>query len=310
MKNNSVKPVKFKDMNTISPTTNAVLMVVFTILCAVFILPVVLVVCVSLSSKESIAFNGYKFIPEEWTLEAYKYLFKIGDNLWRSYGMSIFYTAVGTVLSLFIMSMFAYVLSRKSFRWRQPLAFFTFFTTLFGGGMVSTYILYTQYLHIDDTIWVFILPGLVSAFNVIILRTFMSTTIPDSLYESAKLDGANDWQIYSKIVMPLSKAGIASVGLFGVVDRWNDWFTGLMYVNDRKLVPVMTFLQRIQKRLDFLTNGSDAANTMEGMQAIASLPSESARMAITVVVILPLLVAYPFFQKYFVKGLTVGSVKG
>lgn len=310
MKNNSVKPVKFKDMNTISPVTNMVLVVMFTILCAVFILPVLLVVSISLSSSKSIAFNGYQFIPEEWSLEAYKYLFEIGDNLWRSYGMTIFYTAAGTGLSLLVMSMFAYVLSRKSFRWRQPLAFFTFFTTLFGGGMVSAYILYTRYLHIDDTIWVFLLPGLVSAFDVIILRTFMNTTIPDSLVESAKLDGANDFQIYCKIVMPLSKAGLASVGLFGMVSRWNDWFTGMMYINDRKLVPVMTFLQRIQKTLDYFTKGSDASNTVDGMAAIANLPSESARMAITIVVILPLLIAYPFFQKYFVKGLTVGSVKG
>jgi len=306
----TAKKIKHKDMNAISPMTNSILTAVFSVLSAMFLLPVVLVISISLSSKESIAFNGYKFIPEQWSLDAYKYLIQIGDNLWRSYGMSIFYTAVGTVLSLFVMSMFAYVLSRKNFRLRMPLSFLTFFTTLFGGGLVSTYILYTRYLHINDTIWVFLLPSLVSAFDVIILRTFISSTIPDSLFESAKLDGANDWQIYSRIVIPLSKAGLASVGLFSIVNRWNDWFTGMMYINDRKLVPVMTFLQRIQKTLQYFTSGSDAANSVDGMQALSNMPGESSRMAITIVVILPLLVAYPFFQKYFVKGLTVGSVKG
>lgn len=302
--------LKKRGINTISPAANLIISIILTIMALGFVMPIVLVVCVSLSDAEAIAFNGYKFIPETWSLAAYDYLLKIGGNLWRSYGMTIFYTFTGTVLSLFVMSMFAYVLARKDFKARMPLAFFTFFTTLFNGGLVPSYILFTRYLHIDDTIWVFLLPGMVGAFNVIILRTFVTSTIPDSLIESAKLDGASEWQVYLKIVMPLFKAGLATIGLFNVVGRWNDWFTGLMYIKDRKLVPVMTFLQRIQKNIEFLKSGSPEAATPEGMQLLKSLPGETARMAITVIVTLPLLVAYPFFQKYFIKGLTIGSVKG
>ena len=156
----------------------------------------------------------------------------------------------------------------------------------------------------------FILPGLVSPFYVIMLRAFMQSTIPESLLESAKLDGANAWQVYSRIVMRLSKAGLATVGLFFVVSKWNDWFTGVLYIQDKKLLPIMTVLQNIQSNIEFLKRGSRAAATAEGMQMLKDMPTESSRMAITIIATLPLLIIYPFFQKYFVKGLTIGSVKG
>ena len=300
-----------KEINVISTKMNLLLSLLMALVAAIFVLPVILVVSVSLSSRKSITANGYRFIPEEWSLEAYQYVYQAGQDVLQSFCMTVFYVVVGTVFSLFIMSMFAYVLSRKRFIFGRQLAFYTFFTTLFGGGLVPSYILYVRYLHIDDSIWVFILPGLVSAFNVIILRTFIQTTIPDSLEESARLDGASEWQIYCKIVLPLSKAGLATIGLFVVVAKWNEWFTGLMYVKqNRNLIPIMTYLQRIQKSLDLLKNNAELANSPEGQALLESLPGESTRMAITIISIFPLMISYPFFQKYFVKGLTVGSVKG
>lgn len=273
------------------------------------LIPLLLVISISFSSARSIVYNGYQFFPSEFTLDAYKTILKMGDNIGRAYLNTIFYTVATTVLGLFIMSMLAFVLSRKDFAQRRLISFLVYFTTLFSGGMVPSFVLNVRFLHINNTIWVFILPFLVSAFDVIILRTFIKTSIPDSLFESAKLDGANDLQIYFKFVLPLSKAGLASVGLFTAVTRWNDWNTGMLYAENPKLVPIMTLLQRIQNNIAFLKNNTEMANTPEGMAMLRDMPSESVRMAISIISVLPLLVVYPFFQKYFVKGLTIGSVK-
>ena len=298
-----------RQVNDLSRGWNVILTILFTLLAMITVIPLILVVCISFSSAESITYNGYKFIPSEWTLTAYTTLTKMGSSLWRSYGMTIFYAFGGTILSLFVMSMFAYVLARKDFKYRRGLSFYLFFTMLFSGGMVPSYIVNSRYLHLNDTIWIFLLPSLVNAFDVIILRTFVQSSVPDSLFDAAKIDGANDFQVYCRILMPLYKAGLATIGLFNVVSRWNNWFTGMLYIENRKLVPIMTLLQEIQKSIDYLRSGAEA-DTPEAMAALASLPGESARMAIAIIAILPLLVAYPFFQKYFVKGLTVGSVKG
>lgn len=309
MKNNRTNRLGYRG-NQISYGTNLVLSLLLTALAIVIVLPIVLVISVSLSTTEDITRNGYQFIPAHISFTAYEILFKMGYTLFRSYLMTIFYTVVGTVLSLFVTSMFAFVLARQDYPYRQFLAFFAYFTTLFSGGMVPQYVLRVRYLHMDNTIWVFLLPGLVSAFNVIILRTFVRSNIPDSLFDSAKIDGASEWQVYSRIVMPLLKAGLATIGLFNVVSRWNDWFTGTLYVQDRNLKPVMTVLQNLQKQIDYLKSDPLIASSPEGIALAAQLPSESARMAITIMVSLPLLIAYPFFQKYFIKGMTIGSVKG
>lgn len=304
---NTVK--RKRQVNDLSRGWNAVLTVFFTVLAIFTIIPLILVICISFSSAESIAYNGYKFIPSEWTIAAYSTLVKMGGNFVQSYKMTIFYAFGGTILSLFVMSMFAYVLARKDFKYRRALSFYLFFTMLFSGGMVPSYIINSRYLHLNDTIWIFLLPTLVNAFDVIILRTFVQTSVPDSLFEAAKIDGANDFQVYCHVLMPLFKAGLATIGLFNVVTRWNNWFTGLLYIENRKLIPIMTLLQEIQKSISYLKSGAEA-NTPEALEALASLPGESARMAIAIVAILPLLVAYPFFQKYFVKGIMLGSVKG
>lgn len=311
MKNTYVvgKKRRFR-VNEISPAWNIVLSILMTMLAVAVVMPVVLVLSVSLSSTEDITRYGYQFVPKNISFAAYNILFQMGYTLLRSYLITIFYTVVGTGLSLFVMSMFAFVLARKDYPYRKILAFYTYFTTLFSGGLVPQYVLRVRYLHLNDTVWVFLLPGLVSAFHVIILRTFVQSTIPESLFDSAKIDGASEWQVYTRIVMPLFKAGLATIGLFNVVSRWNDWFTGMLYIQDRNLKPVMTVLQTIQKKIDYIKNDPLIASTPDGLELASQLPSESARMAITIIVTFPLLVAYPFFQKYFVKGLTVGSVKG
>ena len=298
------------NFNMISPGANVVLMIVMIFLAALVVLPLVLIVIVSFSSSLSIAHRGYTFFPEEWTLMGYQYLFKSGEQVLQSYLITIFYAVTGTVLSLIIMSMFAFVLSQKQLKGRMFLTFFMYLTMLIHSGLVARYIIYTQVYHIYDTIWVFLLPGLVGGYNIFILRTFINTTIPDSLFEAAKIDGATDFTVYVKIVMPLFKAGLATIGLFRVVGIWNDWFTGFMYAEKSWLIPLQTMLIKIQKNVDFIMSNSEMANSPDGLELIKNLPKQSMQMAIFVISTIPILCAYPFFQKYFISGLTIGSVKG
>lgn len=273
------------------------------------IIPMALIVIVSFSTTDSIAYRGFSLIPTGLTFQAYDYLFKTGDQLLQSYIITIFYTIVGTVLALTLMSTLAYVISQRNFVMRRPLTWFLFFTMLFSGGLVPSYILNVRYLNIGDTVWVFLLGGLVNAFNVIILRTFIKLTIPDALMESARIDGAGHFTIFAQIVLPLFKAGLATIMLFNFVSRWNDWFTGLLYINTAKLVPLQTLLIKLQAQMDFLKQNAQIAGTPDGIRLLQSMPDQSLRMACTLVVILPVLFAYPYFQRYFISGLTIGSIK-
>lgn len=297
-------------VNQVTPTTNAIITAFMVLIAIGTVFPVLLTFMMSITDPAWASEHGYSLFPGKLNFKAYEYLFKAGHAMWRAYGMTIFYTVTGTLSSLLVMSMFAYVLSRKQLRCRYGLALYTYCTALFGGGLAATYILTTRVLRIDDTIWVFILPGLVSPFNVIMLRTFIQTSIPEELLESAKLDGANEFQIYGRIVLPLFKAGLATIGLFSVVAKWNDWFTGVLFIRNQKLIPIMTLLQQIERNIEMLKAGSPASATAEGMKMLSQMPAEGTRIAIMMFAILPLLVCYPFFQRYFIKGMTVGSVKG
>ena len=246
------------------------------------------------------------------SLDAYRYLIRTGRQVLLSYRITIVITVVGTVASLFVMSMYAYVLAQGHFKPRKALMFYTFFTMLFSGGLVPSYMINVNVLGLYDNFLIFILPSLVAAFNVIILRTFIRTTIPETLFEAAKIDGANDPRIFFQIVLPLFKPGLATIGLFNVVTRWNDWFTGMLYTDNPKLVPLQTMLTRIQQNVDFIKNNAAEAGGGVSDQlgdALRQLPSESMRMAIAIVSVIPILFAYPFFQRYFITGLTIGSVK-
>lgn len=299
-------------LTRISPAANITLLVLMIVFASIAIIPVILVIIVSFSASESISLNGYSFTPTGWSMAAYNTIFAqgVGTQVFRSYMVTIAFSLLGTVLSMLVMSLFAYVLSQKQFPCRKFYTIFLFITMLFSGGLVPSYIVNTRYLNMYDSFWIFIFPGLMAAYSVIILRTFIQTTIPTELFDSAHIDGANDLVIYFKIVMPLFKAGLAVVALWAVVGRWNDWFTGTLYIENPQLVPLQTMLTRIQNNIDFIKNNSALRSSAEGVAMMKNLPSESTRMAIVVVSIVPILFAYPFFQRYFVQGITMGSVKG
>ncbi len=294
-------------VNRISTKTNVILNVVFLFWALICVLPLILVVIVSFSSEQSIFQNGYTFFPSEWSLDAYNFFFKLGDQLVRSYGITIFVTVVGTLFSLAITAMFAYVLSRNDYAYNRVFTFLMLFTMLFNGGIVATYMVNTQLLKLGDSVGALIFPMSLNAFYVIVLRTFYKG-IPMEIIEAARIDGAGEFRTFFSIVLPLSKPGLATIGMFTTIAYWNDWFLGMLYIVDQKKYPVQTLLWSMQNSLEFMKQSS--ANALEYAEMAANAPTDSGRMALTVLVVLPILLAYPFFQKYFVKGLTVGGVKG
>lgn len=302
----------FNKLTRVSPQWNMAMFIFLCIIAVIVIIPIALVVVVSFSSEDSIKRNGFSFTPESFTTAAYEYLLlnDLGTQVFQSYIVTIAHSLLGTVLSLFVMSLFAYVLAQRYFSCKKFYTIFLFITMLFSGGLVPSYVVNTQYLDLYDSFWVFIFPGLVAAYSVIILRTFITTTVPEEMVDAAKIDGANHFLIYFKIVMPLSKAGLAVTALWALVARWNDWFTGTLYIENAKLVPLQTMLTRIQANIDFIKNNSALAASPEGAQILKSIPGESTRMAIVILAVAPIIFAYPFFQRYFIQGITVGSVKG
>lgn len=300
---------KEKQINRISRGWNIVFSIILVIVSVLVLAPVVLLVVVSFSSMDSIYEVGYNFVPAEWSLEGYRYVLKIGDQVFQSYKITIIYAVSGTILSLLIMMMYAYVICQRLFWLQRPLIWFMFFTMLFSGGLVPSYILNVRYYNLKDTFWILLLPSLISANWIIILRSFIRTTIPETLLEAARIDGAGHFTIFFRIVCPLSKAGLGTIGLFSFLAKWNDWFNGMLYIENPKLVPLQTLLTKMQKDVDFLTNNAEIAATPEGIKLMRDLPKDNLRMACTVLAIVPILFAYPFFQRYFVTGLTMGSIK-
>ncbi len=300
----------FAKINRVKPLTNVLLSLFFTIMAIATVVPVLLVVSISISSSESLAFNGFTWIPSGFTFTAYESLFKTGSQLIDCYKVTIVTTAVHTAMSVLTMAAFAFVLAQQRFPGKKFYSLYLLIPMLFSGGMVPSYIINVNYLHLYDSFWILVLPGLVNTFNVIVLRTFIQSTIPVEMFDAAAIDGANEFRVFRTIVLPLSKAGLATIALFVMVGKWNEWFTGMLYIENPKLVPVQTMLTRIQQQLDFIKNNSDYASTMEGQMMIMSMPTEQTRMAILVLSTLPIIFAYPFFQRYFIQGLTIGSVKG
>lgn len=294
-------------INRISKTTDRVLNVIFLIWTLACVLPLLLVVIVSFSSEQSIFQNGYSFFPSGWSLDAYRFFFRLGDQLVRSYGITVFVTVAGTLFSLIITAMFAYVLSRSDYAYNRLFTLLMLFTMLFNGGIVATYMVNTQMLGLGDSLGALIFPMSLNAFYVIVLRTFYKS-IPMEIIEAARIDGAGEFKTFFRIVTPLSKPGLATIGMFTTIAYWNDWFLGMLYIIDQKKYPVQTLLWSMQNSLEFMKQSS--ANALEYAEMAANAPTDSGRMALTVLVVLPILLAYPFFQKYFVKGLTVGGVKG
>lgn len=290
-------------------TSRVLINLFFCLSSLLFILPFVLIIAASFTKESSLVSEGYKLIPSEFSLEAYRYVFRSPQQLLDSYKITIIYSVVATFLGVIVMSMLAYPLSRPNYKYKKIVTFFIFFTMLFSGGLVPTYIWMTRYLHMGDTIWVYILPFLVNAFHVIVIGTFFQG-LPSALMESAKIDGASELQTFFKIVLPLSKPVIATISLLTLLARWNDWNTALIYIKSTKLYSLQYLLQKILREAEFVKNMAESS-PVAGIDFNASnLPSITIRFAMCMVAAGPMLVVFPFFQKYFAKGLTVGAVKG
>lgn len=274
------------------------------------LLPVLLVFIASISSNDSLTQKGFSFFPDGWSANGWKYVFNFGSQLLTSYRVTIFITVAGTALSLLLMSMFAYVLTRKDFMFRQVLTVMLIVTMLFDGGQVSRYIIYSSIYRLKDSIWVLILPGCVTTMNVIILRSYIQSNIPDSLSEAAMIDGAGEFRQFWQIVFPLMKPSLAAIGFMRAVTIWNDWQEAYLFITRDELVPLQLLLIRIEKSIEYAMHNSAEFTPQEYAELMRTLPQDSCRMAMLFMVLGPILIAYPFFQKYFVKGMSVGAVKG
>lgn len=289
------------------PIYNVVIMVVMILLALCCVLPLVLLFSASLSSEAAIAQTGYDFWPKEFSMDAYRYLWQKRDIIGNAYLRTIVVTAVGTTVNLMITAGLAYPISRSDYPFRKVTTALVLFAILFNGGLVPTYLMYTQIFHIKNTIWALLVPNLMmSGFNVLIARTYFKNNIPVSVLESARIDGAGEFTIYRKIVLPLSLPIMATIGLLAGIAYWNDWTNGFIYITETTGLGIQSYLARILMDLQFLST-SGMSGSVAAM--VAQLPTTTVRMAIAVIGVLPILVVYPFFQKYFVKGITIGSVK-
>lgn len=302
------KTKKRKQINAISRQTNTMLNVIFIIWSMLCIFPFLLVLGISFSSESSLVTVGYRILPPEFSISAYDYLFQKSTMLLRAYVISIGVTVCGTILTLIITAMFAYPLSRKYFKYRSIFAFLIFFSMIFNGGMVASYMVYTQVLGLKNHLFAYIMPYLLSGWNVIMLRTFITGSVPDDLVDAAKIDGAGEATTFTRIVLPLCKPGLATIGLFTAIGMWNDWYTPSLYIKESKLFNLQYLLCSMLSNIQFLK--TNIGKIGSSALALAEMPSEGIRMAMCIVTIAPIVLAYPFFQKYFVKGLTVGAVKG
>lgn len=296
--------------NRVGKPANAIFTIIFILAALCSIIPLIFVIVISFTDQSSIYLNGYSFFPDQWSLKAYSSLFKNSVAVFTSFGISILITLIGTSIGLVLNATMGYVLSRRNFKFRKLYTYIVFIPMIFNGGMVSSYIINTQVLQLKDTIWALIFPIAVSSFYVIILRTFFTTTVPDSLIESGKIDGASQLRIFFQIVLPISLPALATIGLFLTFAYWNDWFLALLYVTNRpEIWPMQYMLISIEKNLEFLANNPSMSG-MAAAEVLKNLPPDGVRMALVVLTVIPITCSYPFFQKYFVSGLTVGAVKG
>ena len=282
--------------------------VVLVLLTVFMVFPFVLLFMSSVTEENTLIMNGYSLFPEKFSLEAYRYIFQHGDKVFHAYGVTIFVTVVGTACNLLLTSMLAFGLSLKKLPFRRGLMFYVFFTMLFNGGLVPSYMMYTGTFHIKNTIFAMLVPNLLmSAVNVLLVRTYFETSIPDALYEAAEIDGAGHLTVFGKVALPLGKPILVATGLFAALGYWNDWTNGLYYVNQEKYWGIQNLLNKMISDVQALSSGL-VSKDMASM--IATMPSVSVRMAIAFVAMLPILIVYPFLQKYFAEGIAVGAVKG
>ena len=282
------------------------ILLLYTIFCA---MPILLVFIGAVTDEKTLATEGFSYFPSKFSLDGVSSVLRYGKQLFVSYGVTIFVTVAGTALGLFVMSMLAYSLSRRDFRMRSFLSIYIMIPMLFSGGQLSSYIIYTSTYHLKDNLLLLILPLCVSTMNIIILRTYVQSSIPEELIDSARIDGAGEYRTFFQIVFPLMKPAMAAVGFMMATAFWNDWQNALLFITSDNKKPLQLLLVNIQKSIEtLLSNKNIPTSVLAKMQGV--VPQNSATMATVIVVIGPIMIAYPFFQKYFIKGLTVGSVKG
>ncbi|OCT15204.1 sugar ABC transporter permease [Paenibacillus pectinilyticus] len=279
--------------------------IVFTLLALSCIIPMLLVVIISISDSKSIVEHGYSLFPSLWSSAAFRFIFQSPKLILTSYGTTLFVTVVGTVVGLLLTAMIAYALSRKEYKFAGVIGFLVFFSMLFNAGLIPSYIVYTKYYFLKDTYWILILPGLISAWNIILLRTFFFD-LPQEVLESASIDGCSEMRIFWQIVLPMSKPALATIGLMMTLGYWNEWTRSMIYIDTESKFMLQFLLYKILQNADIMMK--DAQNGLSlGAQ---DFPSDSAKMAMAVIAAGPMMFVFPFFQKYFVRGITAGAVKG
>lgn len=284
--------------------------IVMIILSLLAIVPFALLVISSFTDNSTLIANGYSFLPEKWSTYAYEYIFKTGNSIVHAYGVSVSLTAAGTAISLSITTLLAYALSKTDLPGRRIMLFMVVFTMLFNGGLVPTYIVYTNVLNVKNTFWSLLIPGLLmNGFNVMLMKSYFCSSLPGEILDAAYIDGAGEFQTFASIAVPLSKPIIATIGLFNGIAYWNDWMNGYIYLTKRTdLYSVQNLLNRMMQNIQYLSQNS--AHIQDASVGLASIPSVSVRMAMATVGVLPILIIYPFVQGNFVKGITLGGVKG
>lgn len=271
------------------------------------VLPFVFVVMISLTNEQSLAIHGFQFWPEKFGVDGYIFLVQFKDKILQALFITMFVTIVGTACNVFITTTYAYAISRRTFKFRRFFTVFSLLSMLFSAGLVPGYIVTTQLLQLGDTVGALIIPMMLSPFNIILMRTFFKRTIPEAILESARIDGASETRIFFQICLPLSLPGIATISLFTALAYWNDWFNALLYIKSENLYPLQYLLMQIQNNMDYISKSTGFSSQVAG--ALQALPRETGRMAMVVVATVPIAILYPFFQRYFVKGLTIGGVK-
>ncbi|WP_088839379.1 carbohydrate ABC transporter permease [Listeria sp. ILCC792] len=303
------KKIKITEVRhrTFGKKTNLLFSILIGLFAFTCVFPLVFVIIISLTGENALATEGYQLIPSEWSFDGYRYLYEMKDQILQSLFVTVFVTVFGTIINVSFTSTYAYAISRPNFKWRRFLTIFALITMLFSPGMVPNYIIMTNLLQLKDTVWALILPMALSPFNIIVMRTFFNRSVSNSIIESARIDGASEIRIFVKIVLPLAVPGIATISLFAALGYWNDWFNALLYIQSDNLVPLQYLLMKIQSNIDYMAQNAGMSGNMAG--GLATIPREATRMAMVVISTLPIALSYPFFQKYFVRGMTIGGVK-
>lgn len=304
MEKKKIQSVSLHTFNRKNNFIFSILLGIFAISC---ILPFIFVIVISITDESSLALNGYSFWPSKISFAGYEYLYQLKDQILQALFITFFITIVGTTLNVFFTTLYAYAISRKSFKYRRFFTMMALVTMLFSAGVIPTYIIMTTFLNLKDTVAALILPMLLSPFNIMVMRSFFKKTISESIIESARMDGASEFRIFFQICLPLTLPGIATIALFTALAFWNDWYNALLYIQSDNLVPLQYLLMKIQANIEYLAQNASAGAQLSSVAG--SLPKEATRMAIVVVSTLPIACLYPFFQRYFVKGLTIGGVK-